>query len=184
MLSGLIRRRVFGGVVPEVVEISLLTTGDKTFRHCLQFLPARADLLGLRRGDLAVGGGGRDDGEKVGKFLDNLVGSRNQKMRVRRGFRIEDEKSACALANPLDEPVVAGAFQQRLNAVERIAGAAARGVVRRFGPLVNHGKRQAKVGGDLFGGFFVEDLVQQFVGVHGETMEKPGGIGKREAVDK
>ena len=55
------------------------------------------------------------------------------------------------------------------------------GVVRRFGPFINHGKRQAEVGGDLFGGFFVENLAQQFVGLHGQTMEKRGGIGKREA---
>jgi hypothetical protein len=27
----------------------------------------------------------------------------------------------------------------------------------------------------------VKDFAQQFVGVHGETMEKRGGIGKREA---
>ena len=171
-------------MVSEVAEISLLAAGHKTFCDRFQFLPSRADLFGLRRGDLAVGGGGRDDGEKVGEFLDDLIGGRNQKMWMGGVFGVEDEKAAGALANPLDEPVVAGALQQRLDAVERIAGAAARGVVRRFGPLVNHGKRQAKVGGDLFGGFFVEDLAQQFVGMHDETMEKPGGIGKREAVDK
>jgi hypothetical protein len=102
-------------------------------------------------------------------------------MRMRRVLRIKDEKATSALANPLDEPVVAGALQERLNAVERIAGAAARRVIRRLGPFVNHGKRQAEVGGDLFGSLFVEDLVQQFVGMHGETMEKRDGIGKREA---
>ena len=175
---------MFGGVVPEVVEISLLAAGHKTFRHRFQFLPAGADLFGLRRRDLAVGGGGGDDGEKVGEFLDDLIGGRNQKMWMGGVFGVEDEKAAGALANPLNKPLVAGAFQQRLNAVERIAGAAAGGVVRRFSPFVNHGKRQAEVGGDLFGGFFVKDLAQQFVGMHGQTMEKPGGIGKREAVDK
>lgn len=102
-------------------------------------------------------------------------------MRMRRVLGVEDEKAAGALANPLDEPVVGGALQQSLDAVERVAGAAARGVVWRFGPFVNHGKRQAEVSGDLFGGFFVENLAQQFVGVHDETMEKRGGIGKREA---
>ena len=102
-------------------------------------------------------------------------------MRVRNIFGILNEEPAGALANPLDEPVVAGAGQQGFDAVERVAGAAARGVVRRFGPFINHGKGQADVGGDLFGGLLVEDLAQQFVGMHGQTMEKRGVLGKREA---
>ena len=182
VISLLTRRCPSGSFVFERTKISLLATRHKTFRHRFQFLPAGADLFGLRRSDLAVGGGGGDDGEEVGEFLDDLVGGRDEEMRMRRVLGVDDEKAAGALANPLDVPVVAGAGQQRLDAVERVAGAAARGVVRRFGPFVNHGKRQAEVGGDLFGGLFVENLAQQFVGVHDETMEKQGGIGKREAV--
>jgi len=179
--SGLTRRRGFVGVVSEVTEISLLAAGHKTFRDRFQFLPPRADFPGLRLCDFFIGGGGGDDMEQVGKFLDDLVGGGNQEMRMRRVLRVLNEEPAGALANPLDEPVVAGAGQQRFDAVERVAGAAAGGVIRRFGPFINHGKGQAKVGGDLFGGLFVEDLAQQFVGMHGQTMEKRGGVGKREA---
>ena len=103
------------------------------------------------------------------------------------------KKPAGALANPLDEPVIAGACEQRLDAVERIAGAAAGlpgrsfrakagGVVGRFGPFIDHRKRQAEVGGDLFGCLVLENLAQQFVGLHDQTMKKPWPIGKREAV--
>jgi len=180
--SGLARHLAFVGVVAEVTEISLLAAGDKTFRHRFQFLPPRAYFFGLRLRDLFIGGGGGDDVEQVGEFLDDLIGGRNQKMRMRRMLRVLNEKTPGTLANPLDEPVVAGALEQRFNAVERIAGAAARGVVRRLGPFINHGKGQAEVGGDLFGGLLVEDLAQQFIGMHGQTMEKRGGVGKREAV--
>jgi hypothetical protein len=180
-ISSLTRRRVFGGVVSEVTEISLFAAGYKTFRHRFQFLPPGANFPGFGLGDLIVVSGHGDDVEQVGEFLDDLIGGWNQEMRMRRVLRIKDEKAAGALANPLDEPVVPGALEQRLDAVEGIAGAAAGGVVRRFGPFVNHGKRQAEVGGDLFGSLFIEDLVQQFVGMHGGTMEKPGNIGKREA---
>ena len=76
-----------GRVVADVVEISRLAAGDKTFRHRFQFLPAGADLFGFRRRDLVIGGGGGDDVQQVGKFLDNLVGGGNQIMRMRRVLR-------------------------------------------------------------------------------------------------
>jgi hypothetical protein len=47
ILSGLIRCRVFGGVVASVVEISLLATGHKTSPHRFEFLPPRAGLPGF-----------------------------------------------------------------------------------------------------------------------------------------
>jgi len=108
-VSLLVRRRVFGGVVSEVTEISFLAADHKTFRHRFQFLPPRANLFGLRLCNLIVVGGFGDDGKEVGKFLDDLVGGRNQKMRMRRVLRVEDEKSPGALANPLHQPVIAGA---------------------------------------------------------------------------
>src|ERR1017187_2907882 len=73
-ISSLIRRRAFGGFVFERTKISFFATCHKTFRHGFQFFPPRADLFGLRLGDLAVDGGGGDDGEQVGEFLDDLVG--------------------------------------------------------------------------------------------------------------
>ena len=88
MTHRLTRRRAFGGVVSEVAEISLFATGDKTFRHRFQFLPAGADFFGLRLRDLFIGGGGGDDVQQVGEFLDDLVGGRNQEMRMRRVFRV------------------------------------------------------------------------------------------------
>jgi len=54
---------------------------------------------------------------------------------VRRILRIFNKKAAGSLANPLHEPVVAGALEQGLDAVERIARAAAGGVVRRLSHL-------------------------------------------------
>ena len=168
-------------MIADVIEISLFAARDKTFRHRFQFLPAGADLFGFRRRNLVIGGGGGDDVQEVGEFLDDLVGGGNQVMRMRRILRVDDEKTACALANPLDEPVITGAGEQSLDAVERVAGAAARGVIRRFSPFINHGKRQAELGGDLFGRLFLKYLVQQLVGLHSQTMKKPGLIGKREA---
>ncbi len=170
-----------GGVLADVIEVSLLATRDKTFRDGFQFLPAGADLSGLRRRNFVIGGGGGDDVQQVGEFLHNLVGGRNQIMRVRGVFGVEDEKAARTLADPLDQPVIGGAGEQGFNAVERIARAAAGGVVRRFGPFIDHGKRQAEIGGDLFGRLLFENLVEQFVGLHGQTMKKPGPLGKREA---
>ena len=164
-----------------VIEIALLAARDEPFGDGFQFLPEGADLFGLRREIFVIGRGRGDHMQQVGKFLHNLVGGRDQIMRMRGVFRVEDEKTACALANPLDEPVIAGAGEQGFNPVERIAGTAAGGVVWGFGPLINHGKRQAEIGGDLFGRLFFENLAQQFVGLHGQTMKKPGPLGKREA---
>ena len=111
----------------------------------------------------------------------NLVGRRYQIMRVRDVFGIQDKKTAGALTNPLHQPLVASALDERLDAVERITGAAAGGVVGGFGPFVNHRSGKAEVGGNFFRGGFFEDFAQQFVGLHDETMAKLGKVGKREA---
>ena len=59
-------------------EISLFAAGDEAFGGGFQFFPAGANLLGLVVGDLVVGGGDGDDLQEVGKFLDDLVGRRDQ----------------------------------------------------------------------------------------------------------
>jgi hypothetical protein len=41
-------------VISEVAEMIHLATGDKTFRHLFEFLPARANLPGFNLGVLAV----------------------------------------------------------------------------------------------------------------------------------
>src|SRR5476651_1396288 len=92
-------------------EISFFAARHKTFGDGFQFLPARADSFRLGGRDLIVGGGGGDDGEQVGEFLHDLVRRRNQEVRMRRVLWIQNKKSARALANPLDEPVVAGALE-------------------------------------------------------------------------
>jgi hypothetical protein len=172
---------MFGGVVSDVGKIPFLATGYETFRHRFQFLPPRADLFGLVLRDFVISGGLGDDRKQIREFLDNLVGGWNQVMRMRGVPGVENEKAPGALANPLDEPMVPSALEQRFDAVKRVAGAAARGVVRRLGPFIDHRKRQAEIGGDLFGRLIFENLAQQFVGLHDQTMKKPRMIGKREA---
>jgi hypothetical protein len=139
-------------------------------------------LFGLSGRDLIVGGGGGDDGEQVGEFLHDLVRRRNQEMRMRRVFGVLDEKSAGALADPLDEPFVAGALDERLDAVERIVNSAAGLVLGGFGPFVDDGGGQADVSGDLFGRGLVKNFAEQFVGLHGVKMVKRRKLGKREAI--
>ena len=102
--------------------------------------------------------------EQIGKLLDDLIGRRNQKRRVRLvGLRIEDEKSACPLANPLHQPAVIGATQQRVNAIQGIGAAAAGGDIRRLRPFVNHGQRQPKLRGHLLGTALLEYIAQNLV---------------------
>jgi len=99
---------------------------------------------------------------------------------MRRVLRIQNEEATRALADLLDEPLVAGALVERLDAVERIADARAC-VARRLRPFVNHGGREVEVGGDFLGRFLVEDFAEQFVGLHDATMRKRRNFGKREA---
>ena len=139
-------------------------------------------MLGFGRRDLIVGGGGGDDGEQIRKFLYNLVRRRNEEMRMRRVLRIQNKKSARALADPLDEPLVAGALYERLDAVEWIINTAACLVLGGFGPFVDDGGGQADVGGNLFGRGLFKNLAEQFVGLHGVKMVKRRNVGKREAI--
>jgi len=69
-------------------------------------------LFGFGCGDLVIGSGGGDDVQQVGKFLNNLVGGGNQVMRMGNILRVLDEEPAGPLANPLNQPVIAGAGQQ------------------------------------------------------------------------
>ena len=104
-------------------------------------------------------------------------------MRLRNVLGVLNEKSAGLLANPLGNPPVAGASEQRLDAVEGIADAAASGVFGLLGPFVNRRNGQAQVVGNLFGLLGFEDFAQQFMGLHGEKMWQRGALGKREASD-
>src|SRR5207245_2522736 len=117
------------------------------FSDGFQLFPAGANLAGFGVGDLVVGGGGGDDLQEVGEFLDDLVGGRDEEGGVGRVLRVEDEEAAGALADPLDEPGVAGAPVQRLDAVERVLDAAF--VVRGLGPLVDHRGGEVEVGGNF-----------------------------------
>src|ERR1035438_6673409 len=80
------------------VEITFFAAGHEAFGRGLKFLPAGTDLLGLGGRDLIVRGGGGDDLQQVGEFLDDLIRRGNQEMRMRRVLRIEDEKTAGTLA--------------------------------------------------------------------------------------
>src|SRR5215204_5718759 len=88
------------------------------------------------------------------------------------GFRIQDEEATSPLAKPLDQAPVIGAPQQGVNAIERVGAAAAGRHIRRFGPLINHRKREAKIGGDLLGTALLKDLTQNFMRLHARNIEK------------
>ena len=151
-------------------EISLLATRNETFRHRFQFFPARADLFGFLGRDLIVRRSHGDDGEQVSKFLDDLVGGRDEIFRVRLvGLGIQDEETTGAFADPLHEATVVGAAYQLLDAIQRIDRAAAVAIVR-LGPFVDHGEREVEVGGNLLRAGFLDDLAQEFVRLHGRTM--------------
>lgn len=170
-------------MIVDVLEIALLARGHKSFGNAFQILPPAPDLLRFVAGNLIVMGRIGDDVKEIGKFLHNLVGRRDQIMRLRNVLRILNKKSAGALADPLRDPLVTGALQQRFNAVERIGNAAPAGpagrfrmmtgaVSRRFSPFVNYGYRQADILGDLFGRFCFEDLAQKLMGLHASDDEK------------
>jgi len=164
----------------DVVKISLFARGHKAFGDGFKFLPTGADLFGLAIGDLVVVRSLGDNVEEVGEFLDNLVGGGNQVMRLRNVLGVLNKKAAGALANPLGNPMIAGALEQCFNAVKRVGNAAATGVFGRLGPFINHRNRQADVLGDLLGRLRLKNLTQQFVGLHDQTMKKPALAGKRE----
>ena len=102
--------RFFCGFFFHRAEVAFFAAGDEAFGDGFQLFPAGANLAGFGVGDLVVGGGGGDDLQEVGEFLDDLVGGRDEEGGVGRVLRVEDEETAGALADPLDEPVVAGAL--------------------------------------------------------------------------
>src|SRR5262245_20605804 len=93
-------------------------------------------------------------------------------------FRIENEEAATALADPLHQTPVAGAAQQRLDAIQWIDRAAASAVVR-LRPFVDHRKRKTQFGGDLLGAALLENLAQKFVRLHGIRWKTPMKLARR-----
>jgi len=147
-------------------EIAFFATSDETFGNGFQFFPASADLVGFFLGDLVVGGGSSDDGQQIGKFLNDFVGCGNEIRGVRLiDLRIQNEESTGALANPLNESAVLGAFEERVDTVQRVgASTAGRGVGGRwFGPLVNHGQGKAQFRSHLLGAALLEYFPQKFM---------------------
>ena len=122
----------------EWAKIAFLTAGHEAFRDAFELFPAGANLAGLLGRDFFVLGGRRNDVQEFGEFLDDLVGGRHEKVRVRGVPGVADEKAPGMLANPLDETLIAGAFDEGLHPVKRVHGAAAGGMVRRFRPFVEH----------------------------------------------
>src|SRR6266850_7162800 len=105
----------------QLPEVPFLATTHETLSHSLQFLPTGADLLRLIGRDVVVGGGAGDDGEQVGELLDDFVRRRDEEVGMRVvELRIADEEPAALLTNPLDEPLIIGALEQGLDAVEGI----------------------------------------------------------------
>ena len=140
-------------------KIPLLAALNKSLGDGFQFFPASADVGGLGDGDLIVSDGAGNDSEEVGEFLDDFVGGGDEKLGmivVRLG--VLDKETIGAMANPLDDARIGAAFNQGLDAVEGIGGAAAVRRLGRLGPFVNHGKRQAQLGGDLLGAAFLQNF--------------------------
>ena len=65
--------------------------------------------------------GACDDSQQVGKFLDDFICRRNQKIRMRIVRpRVLNEKASGPFADPLHEPPIAGAANQLFDTVEGI----------------------------------------------------------------
>jgi hypothetical protein len=156
----------FRGAFFQRGEIAVFAAMDKAFGNLLQLFPTGADGLGFFLADLVVACGGGDDREKIRKFLHNLIGGRDQEIGVGpMDLGIVDEKAAGPFAEPLDQPGVLGAFEERFDAVQWVGGTAAgAGLLRCLGPFINERDGQPQVGGDLLRIAFVENLPEQLVG--------------------
>ena len=72
-----------GRSVFQRAKISVLAAMHETFGRALQFLPTRADDFRFGCVDVVVGGGVGNDGEEVGKFLDDFVRRGDEEVRMR-----------------------------------------------------------------------------------------------------
>jgi hypothetical protein len=91
---------------------------------------------------------------------------------------VSDEKSTCALAEPLHDPGIVCAAKKGVDPVKGVGGTAASALFGRFCPFINHGQGQTELSGDLFGAALLEDFPQKFIGLHSATMTRLAGIGK------
>ena len=130
-------------------EVAFFTAAHETFGGALEFFPAGADLFRFFTGDAVVGGGGSDDGQEIGKFLDHLVGGGDEEMRMGpMGLRVLNEEAAGALTDPLDDPGIFGGGDEFFDAVQWVGGSAPGSLIG-FRPFVDHGEGQVEVGGHL-----------------------------------
>ena len=91
-------------------KVAALAASDEILSDRLELFPALADFSRFLRRDLVVVRGSGDDRQQIGEFLDDFVGGRNEKRRMRFiRFGIENEEATATLTNPLDEAFVAGA---------------------------------------------------------------------------
>lgn len=154
----------------------MLATANEAFGDGFQFFPACADTSGFFGRDMVVDGGARDDREEIGELLDDLICSGDEKVGMRpAGFGILDEETAGAFAEPLDKARIICASEEGLDPVKGIGGPAS-GCLVRFGPFVDERQGQAEFGSDLFGARFGEDIMQQFVGLHGKRIGEQGPV--------
>jgi hypothetical protein len=148
-------------------KVSFFTTGDEAFCDRFQLFPTSANLLRFFLRDLIIRGSARNDCQQVRELLNDLIGCGDEVRRVRLvDFRIQNEEASGALANPLHQAAIAGAPEQRVDPIERVGAAASRNRIRRFRPLINHGKRKAQICGYLFGAALLKNLAQDFVRLH------------------
>ncbi len=77
-------------------------------------------------------------------------------------FRILDEETAGAFADPLHDAWIFCAAQESFNAVERIGCTAAAAFVG-FCPFVNHRKGESEFGRNLLGTGLLHDFPEKFV---------------------
>src|SRR5437870_3426879 len=117
-------------------EVAFFAAAHESFGHGFQLFPACANVFRLLFGDMVVRRGGRNDRQQVGEFLNDLVGCGHEMNRMRPDrLGVFDEEPAGPFTNPVNNPGVVGAADQRFDAVEWIGGAAAAAIIR-LGPFV------------------------------------------------
>ena len=100
----------------------MLAALNKALGDGFQLFPTAANVFRLGGNNLVVLDGCGDDREKVGEFLDDFVGGGDEEFGMAMsGLGVPDEKTAGAVANPLQDARIGGAALEGVNAVSNEA---------------------------------------------------------------
>jgi hypothetical protein len=163
----LLRSSGFLGAEGDFFEIAFFAAGDEALGMHFQAVPDFADLFRFIFGDAVIDDGLGDFGEEVGELLDDFVGGGDDFETVgAKAAGVSDEEAAGPLAEPLVDIGLPGEFHEFVDAVERVATAAAFAFLGGLGPLVDEGEGEMEFGGDFFGAGSFERFFDDFVGFH------------------